>query len=439
MKATTKVAVLAAAALLISAPAAFAFHAGGVAACEGCHSMHNSFEGTTNVTNRSFLQGTGPYLLKANDQSGACLNCHSSAGAGSYQVNTLGGSNTGVPEVPLQLTPAGDFAWLKKTVTFTLRTKQTVNKGERHGHNIVAIDYGFAADSKLTTAPGGTYPAANLACSSCHDPHGKYRRAANGSQTTTGRPIISSGSYGAAATSWGDVGVYRLLGGYGYFPKSVGGDFSFGFAAPDAVARTSYNGASSSVAVAADQKDLVIYGKGMSEFCANCHAGMHKDTAYQTGQSGQIHPAGSAAAMTNVYANYNDYVKSGVLNAGAGGYSALAPFELNLGTADNTAYLAMAKQLNSPPAASGTTVVSCLSCHRAHASGFQSMTRYSLADEFMTVADSSGVAKYDDNTADGAVNQGLTPTQQIAAYNGRPASNFGPFARNYCNKCHAKD
>src|SRR5512134_1577986 len=70
---------------------AYAFHSGGVAECEGCHSMHNSFEGTANVTGRTFANGTGVYLLKANDQSGSCLNCH---GAGTtlsgYHISTEG-------------------------------------------------------------------------------------------------------------------------------------------------------------------------------------------------------------------------------------------------------------------------------------------------------------------------------------------------------------
>src|SRR5512137_2106016 len=61
---------------------AYAFHSGGVAECEGCHSMHNSCEGTSNVTGRTFSQGSGPYLLKASDQSGACLNCHQAADTG---------------------------------------------------------------------------------------------------------------------------------------------------------------------------------------------------------------------------------------------------------------------------------------------------------------------------------------------------------------------
>ena len=87
----SKIAVLAAAALLISAPAAFAFHSGGVAECEGCHSMHNSFEGSANVTGMAQF-ASGPYLLKAQDQSGACLNCHNAAdtvGSG-YHISTAG-------------------------------------------------------------------------------------------------------------------------------------------------------------------------------------------------------------------------------------------------------------------------------------------------------------------------------------------------------------
>ena len=37
------------------------------------------------------------------------------------------------------------------------------------------------------------------------------------------------------------------------------------------------------------------------------------------------------------------------------------------------------------------------------------------------------------------INTGYSVAQQTAAYYGRPATVFGPYARNYCNKCHAKD
>ena len=175
---------------------AFAFHSGGVAECEGCHSMHNSFEGSANVTGMPQFQ-SGPCLLKATDQSGACLNCHNSAdtvGSG-YHISTDGSLVGQTKQGPVELTPGGDFAWLKMTTTGSIRKAATTWDGDRHGHNIVAVDFGYTADKTLTAAPGGSYPAANLACSSCHDPHGRYRRDATGVEATTGLPIFNSGSY----------------------------------------------------------------------------------------------------------------------------------------------------------------------------------------------------------------------------------------------------
>ncbi|MEI6208091.1 MAG: hypothetical protein WCP20_15025 [Desulfuromonadales bacterium] len=436
MKATTKVAVLAAAALLIGAPAAFAFHSGGVAECEGCHSMHNSFEGSANVTGGTQYK-SGPYLLKAQDQSGACLNCHNAADttASGYHISTAGVTPNDSTRA-VEGTPGGDFAWLKKTMSYSIRGAATSLDGDRHGHNIVAVDFGYTADKVLTTAPGGTYPAASLACSSCHDPHGKYRRFADGTQTTTGLPIFGSGSYTSSISPIGGVsavGVYRILAGVGYQPKSLAGSFAFANPAPDAVAKSSYNGVSTTVNTAAGQKDLVAYGRGMSEYCANCHSAMHIDT-YTSGTKGLVHPAGNGAKLTAPIAtNYNAYVTSGVMT-GTVGYSAIAPYEL--GTGD---YTAMTAFVAAPVAATTNNNVLCLSCHRAHASGFESMARYNLINEFMTTADAAGVALYDSSTTEGKINTGLSVQQQTDAYNGRPATAFGPMARNNCNKCHAKD
>src|SRR5512136_2138180 len=81
---------------------AYAFHDGGVASCEGCHTMHNSIGNTaaTTVINSSSNsikvshtngkpQFTGvAYLLKGSDQSSTCLNCHSGATLSGYHVFT---------------------------------------------------------------------------------------------------------------------------------------------------------------------------------------------------------------------------------------------------------------------------------------------------------------------------------------------------------------
>jgi hypothetical protein len=438
MKATK---ILAAAAVfsLATAGSALAFHSGGVAECEGCHSMHNSFEGSANVTGMAQYQ-SGPFLLKANDQSGSCLNCHQAndTAPSGYHIST-GGVTPYDSTSPVEMTPGGDFAWLKKTMNITIRGTTAVdgNEGDRHGHNIVAQDFGYAVDKTLTTAPGGTYPANQLACSSCHDPHGRYRRFADGSQSTTGLPIFGSGSYTSSISPTAGVsavGVYRILAGVGYQPKSLAGSFAFVNQVPDAVAKSSYNGTSSDVKTAANQKDLVAYGQGMSEWCANCHTAMHLDT-YTSGTSNLVHPAGNGAKLTaSIAGNYNSYVSSGIMTGTGTNYSALAPFEIGSGD-----YTVLKAFVAAPTAASTSNNVNCLSCHRAHASGFESMARYSLINEFMTVADASNVAIYDTSTTENKVNYGYNATQQQNAYNGRPASVFGPYARNYCNKCHAKD
>ncbi|MBS1150879.1 MAG: omcS [Myxococcaceae bacterium] len=128
---------------------AYAFHSGGVAECEGCHTMHNSFENKpmeAEAVGRAIGPAlglaqfqAGPYLLKGSDPSSACLNCHNAkdTAPSSYHISTDSSMLApGVP--PVEMTPGGDFAWLKKTYDMTVRgtTTPAGNDGERHGHNI---------------------------------------------------------------------------------------------------------------------------------------------------------------------------------------------------------------------------------------------------------------------------------------------------------------
>jgi cytochrome c553 len=426
---------------------AYAFHSGGVAECEGCHSMHNSFENAANVTGMAQFT-SGPFLLKAQDQSGACLNCHNAAdvtfGKNGYHISTNGTFGVGTTLAPVEYTPGGDFAWLKMTHTGKIRGTPTTWEGDRHGHNIIAVDFGYTADKIQAAAPGGTYSAANLACSSCHDPHGRYRRDAAGAQATTGLPIFGSGSYGASTATQGGpaypaaglsaAGVYRILGGVGYAPKSYS-SVPFVNAAPDAVAPSTYQIVGGETSNSDPLKQVVVaYGQGMSEWCGNCHGKM-VENSYTSGMKGLVHPAGNAAHLTApIVANYNSYVSSGVLTNVGASFSSLAPFEI--GSND---YVALKAFTTAPTPAATTNNVACVSCHRAHASGFESMTRYYLGNEFMTISDSASLALYDSSTTENKINTGYSVAQQTAAYNGRPATVFGPYARNYCNKCHAKD
>jgi hypothetical protein len=429
---------------LLTAGPAFAFHSGGVAECEGCHTMHNSLggEAMTKDFNGMPQFQAGPYLLQGSDASSACLNCHGhadDAAPASYHiydndptynagVTTVGGVGGG--NAPANITPGGDFSWLKKTFTWVVRGTTNTSPGERHGHNIVAADYGFDADTTLTVAPGGTYEAGKLHCSSCHDPHGKYRRNADGTITTSGKPIRGSGSYNTSTdpSAAYAVGTYRLLAGEGYTTKA--GTPAFTAGPPAAVAPSTYNRTE-----AVDQT-RVAYGSGMSEWCANCHGQLHSEN-YVSGTSGLKHPAGNAAKLgTAIAANYNSYVKTGdMTGTSANAYNSLVPFEEGTTTyADLKAHaLNTDAYLNGPDAANSN--VACISCHRVHASGFDSMTRFDAAGyEFMTV-DVAGVSSF--NNA--SVLQGKSEADYIAALNGRTADQFAPYQRSLCNKCHAKD
>ncbi len=429
---------------------AYAFHSGGVAECDGCHTMHNSDGGAAMAPASSGLAQyqAGPYLLQGNTQSEACLNCHQHAGdtgPGGYHISTApadmttAGDAANTLAVPLQMTPGGDFGWIRANVPFLVRGSGNTNFGEGRGHNIVAPGYGYAAVTGV--APGSTfnYPAANLQCSSCHDPHGRFRvlnPSAADVQVTTGAPIAASGSYGNPIPSTGTaLGVYRLLGGSGYYPKSMGPTFAFTAPAPVATAPSNYNRSE------AASETIVAYGKGMAEYCANCHDRMLMN-GYVSGTAMLRHPAGNGAPLgATISANYVAYVSSGVLTGVAPNYTSLVPFEI--GSADsiaNKAFSGIAATKGAlGPTAGPTSNVSCLSCHRAHASGFQSMLRFAHENEFMTIG-SAGVAVFDTSTTEGKINRGFaSAAAQASQYYGRPATFFGQYNRLMCNKCHAKD
>jgi hypothetical protein len=310
-----------------------------------------------------------------------------------------------------------------------------------------------------------------MACSSCHDPHGRYRQDSTGaisggaSGTPATLPIAESGSYPITAFPAGAaIGVYRLLGGVGYIPKSLtdaGGDAGLAFTNPSpiAVAPKTYNqnevtgqtntgttgaakyygGSTMTVATAGEVR--VAYGSGMSEWCANCHTYMLNSAA--DASSTHRHPVGAAAKMTNVAANYNSYLGSGNMT-GVNAYTSLVPFEegtdnytdiIDLGTrAGDTAPINGTAGVGGGIVASSTTNVMCLSCHRAHATAFPQDGRWDFNDELM-VEDGA----YNGNVGGYGTAGAYTDAQYAAAMYGRTADMFATYQRSLCNKCHAKD
>jgi len=403
---------------------AYAFHSGGVADCGGCHSMHTPKTG-------------GTALLIGTDYSSTCLSCHANAATGSYHIMTYPFPAAGSP--PINYNPGGDFAWLQKTYSFTVRNSTTTENGQDHGHNVVAIDFGMTADTNYTQAPGGTFASTNLACNSCHDPHGKYRRIGGDTTytiATTGAPIIGSGSYNNSAvpTATQAVGSYRLLAGTGYSQNA--GTLAIAYpGAPIASAPSTYNQSE------ATNQVRVAYGTAATGggkttwgmWCATCHPAMHSTGNY-------VHPIDQS--LSSVEATiYGNYVSSGVMTGTpASSYLSLVPFMEN--TSDYAILKTHASNTNAYLNGPGSSdQVACLSCHRAHATGFQNMLRWEMNGEFITVADASNnpIWPGTDNGAPVQFARGKTSGETLAAYYQRPATLFGAYQRVLCNKCHAQD
>lgn len=404
------------------------FHNGGTGDCDGCHLMHNSEEeGERNADNGN--SDIKAYRLKGSDPSSTCLNCHEASVDSplpqQHHISTNSGQLApGMP--PKELTPGGDFAWLKKNYKWGNNEK---SPGERHGHNVVAYDYNYAADSTIMVSPGGRYSALSMSCISCHDPHGNYRRFADGTIGKDGLPIAASGSYNNSPDpdAKNSVSVYRMLAGKGYMPKTLMAGNAFTADPPAAVAPADYNRPERS----ADTR--VAYGGGMSEWCANCHAGIHNDS---TGGA-RRHPVGNAAKLTGeTLMNYNTYISSGNLNGNVStAYTSMVPFEM--GTSDYGVLKATANSNGSDRSGPTTEAnVMCLSCHRAHASGWDSMTRWNMQGEFIVV---NGRYPGIENGAAEGLAQGRTSIETQKAFYDRPARLYASYQRSLCNKCHAKD
>jgi len=404
------------------APMSFAFHSGGVAECTGCHSMHAPLSANN--------------LLLGTDDSSTCLNCHQNAAdtkASSYHISTVDSKLTGTGS-PLQRTPGGDFAWLKKTYSWTGYHGPETEAGSTHGHNIIAADYGYFVDDKAGS-PGGSFPSAQLACTSCHDQHSKARRFPDGTIADTGAPIIGSGSYDTSILPVGTqaMGIYRLL--RGNLNPVSNADFT-GY--PVAVAPYSYNRTEAVTQTRVAYGDATGSSNGASwgQWCATCHANMHS-----TKSGNLVHPIDEPLSGYSV--NYAKYVSSGIMTgSSATSYLSLVPFATNDWKFSTLKPLADPASTITGSGPDAADKVMCLSCHRAHASGFPEMLRWNTESEFITAVDNTGTVIWPGTDAVGGASKGSngrTSLETAAAYYDRPVTVFGAYQRQLCNKCHAKD
>ena len=302
---------------LIAAPAA-AFHDGGVAACNGCHTMHNSQDGA--LVDPDSPNGN-PWLLVDASPSDVCIACHD------HIEQTLGTD----PLAPPPLKGAGNFVYLlEDNLNDGHNGALEPITGDAAGHNLDAPGHGLATDATLSSAPGGTFPASVMGCTSCHDPHGTQD--------------------------------FRFLYGAGRVVQD--GVATFTNAAPTAEGLSLFFGSET-------QTSHTAYQSGMGAWCGNCHGDFHNNN------SQLVHPSGRALGGTiaTVYELYNG--TSDVLGgAAATAYLAEVPFEDTANTTASTA------------GPSASSQVSCITCHRAHATSAPDAGRWDFS---VTLLDEDGL------------------------------------------------
>jgi len=299
-----KVLLLTAALCFVFAGSAFAFHDHGVADCAGCHTMHNSQDGV--LVDPDSPNGND-YLLVDATPSDVCLGCHATRLGAVFANDVLS---------PATEHGGGNFIFLlEDNLNDGHAGGDSANfiPGDAAGHNLNAPGHGLASDLTLTTAPGGTFNADWLGCTSCHDPHGNAN--------------------------------FRML----YGARSIqDGLYSFTNAAPVATGLAIFGGGESN-------SNHTAYKSGMSQWCSNCHTDFH-NTDYPATLK---HPSGDVLGAS-IAAAYNAYNGSSDLTGGAQAtaYLAMVPFE----DADTLNTTSSTRGPNS-----GSRVM-CLTCHRAHAS-----------------------------------------------------------------------
>ena len=288
-----------------------------------------------------------PWLLVDETPSDVCLGCH-------QHIDETFGSD---PLNPPPEKGAGNFVFLLEDNLNDGHGGATDPiPGDAAGHNVVAPGHGLAPDGTLNVAPGGSFPASVLGCTSCHDPHGN--------------------------------GEFRLL--YGAGQSVQGGLATFIHPAPEAVGISVFSSETPTRHSA--------YLDGMSAWCGNCHGNFHAPGGRL------VHPSDRALGMqvARAYGFYN-----GTINPDTGdpalAYLPEVPFEDTSNTTSSTA----------GPVASSR--ISCVSCHRAHATSAPDAGRWDFKVTFLE----------DDGVESGS----------YAIPN--------PYAhvdqRSLCNKCHVKD
>lgn len=321
--------------------------------CSNCHTMHNS----QNDASMQFDSGTAlqPNLLRSD-----CLGCHGQGG----RVKILEVNGSQIPQV-MHADGSGDLA----AGNFAYITGMKGDASESHGHNVVDLGEAFREQTLSHVLPGGIRKAfhedyivnaSNLTCAGANGCHG-YRNYLGPS----GVPAMSGAHHGNVD---GRLDVadrvensYRFLVGVKGYENQVdrwqnvnAESHNEYYAATTPMTlehcTTCHNGPRGSIAPESQT---------ISGFCATCHGNFHTlSTGASDGIGSDIgsafirHPSDIVLPNRGEYQHYTSY-------------SVEAP-------------VGRTTIPNSPSSivTPGADVVTCLSCHMAHASPYPDMLRW---------------------------------------------------------------
>ncbi len=333
--------------------------------CVGCHTMHNSQNGTSMALdgNDALVPGAGPYakLLRKD----GCVACHS----GAYTDGATG--TAGIPKV-LALTPptAGAQDYLAGGNFYWVATSGGADDAK--GHN---VGYLAGVDGQLSYAPPGydatmadrrgAFDASHqLTCAGtygCHgDPDtnkvGDFASLAGAHHGVENANGFSDGSSIAKS--------YRFL----YGIKGVeSADWEYSTSASN---HNQYHGENRTSNSYSDTHTI-------SHLCCECHGVFHTAAGATFGSPWIRHPTDFdlSDATGTEYQYYNG--GDGTTND----YSPIAPVAADMSTLDaNTpsGTMVVSNIFSAPSALSGQdiAIVTCISCHRAHGSEYNDLLRW---------------------------------------------------------------
>ncbi|MHB1184300.1 MAG: cytochrome c3 family protein [Desulfobulbia bacterium] len=320
--------------------------------CDNCHTMHNSQQGAS-------MQFNNSAKVERNLLRGDCLGCHGQATA--QKIVNINGSL--VPQV-MHSDPSGDLA----AGNFGYITGIKGTASNSHGHNVIALGAEFK-ETLITNLPGGIRQsfhdgyivnASNLTCAGLNGCHG-YRYS-SGAPTDV---VALKGAHhnnvdGQLAVADTAANSYRFLVGVRGYENQTDK-----WQNASATSHNEYYGATTPMTLGCGATSC--HGSNgvsppnhtISGFCGTCHGNFHTLSAGASDGIGPDitspfirHPNDIVLPASKEYHNYTTY-------------SVQAPI-------GRTTIPASASSVVTP----GADVVTCLSCHMAHASPYPDMLRW---------------------------------------------------------------